>query len=208
MSGLRGFVSRFFPRQVAPGFGKAGPREGGGELPPHLYGVIVEFAGAPALVQAARRVQAEGNDVIEAYTPLPIKELNDAIGHGPSRVPLLVLIGGIVGALGGFGLQYWAAALEYPLNIGGRPTNSWVAFIPITFECTILAAGIAAVLGMLVLNGLPMPYHPVFGVDRFQLASRDKFFLMILARDPKFRAGDTFRFMETLGGVHVQDVED
>jgi hypothetical protein len=201
-------LSRFFPRHVAPGVGKPGPREGGGGLPPHLYGVIAEFAGAPALVQAVHRARAEGYVVMEAYTPYPIEELNDAIGHGPSRVPLLVLIGGLVGGLGGFGLQYWASVLEYPLNIGGRPTNSWVAFIPITFECTILAAGIAAVLGMLVLNGLPMPYHPVFGVDRFQLASRDKYFLLILARDPKFRAGDTFRFMGTLGGVHVQDVED
>jgi Protein of unknown function (DUF3341) len=98
--------------------------------------------------------------------------------------------------------------VAYPLNIGGRPYNSWVSFIPITFECTILFAGLAAVFGMLVLNGLPMPYHPVFSVPRFQLASRDRFFLMILARDPRFRAGDTFRFMETLGGSHVSDVED
>jgi len=201
-------LSRFFPRHVAPGIGKAGPREGGGELPPHLYGVIAEFTAAPALVQAVHRAREQGYVVMEAYTPYPIEELNDAIGHGPSRVPLLVLIGGILGGLGGFGLQYWTSAVDFPLNIGGRPPNSWVAFIPITFECTILVAGIAAVLGMLVLNGLPMPFHPVFGVDRFQLASRDRYFLMILARDPKFRAGDTFRFMETLGGVHVQDVED
>lgn len=200
--------SRFFPRHVAPEVGVPGPRETGGNLPPHLYGVITEFAGAPALVQAVHRARAEGYVVMEAYTPYPIEELNDAIGHGPSRVPLLVLLGGVLGCLGGFFLQYWTAAVDFPLNIGGRPPNSWVAFIPITFECTILGAGIAAVLGMLVLNGLPMPYHPVFSVDRFQLASRDRYFLLILARDPKFRAGDTFRFMETLGGVHVQDVED
>jgi hypothetical protein len=202
------FFSRFFPRHVAPGVGVPGPRETGGNLPPHLYGVIAEFAGAPALVQGVHRARAEGYVVMEAYTPYPIEELNDAIGHGPSRVPLLVLAGGVLGFLGGFFLQYWTAAVDYPLNIGGRPLNSWVAFIPITFECTILGAGIAAVLGMLVLNGLPMPYHPVFSVERFQLASRDRYFLLILARDPKFRAGDTFRFMETLGGVHVQDVED
>ncbi len=202
------FLSRLFPRHVAPGVGTPGPRETGGNLPPHLYGVIAEFAGAPALVQAVRRTREEGYVVMEAYSPYPIEELNDAIGHGPSRVPLLVLIGGIVGGLGGFLLQWWTSAVDYPLNIGGRPTNSWVAFIPITFECTILVAGIAAVLGMLVLNGLPMPYHPVFSVERFQLASRDRFFLMILARDPKFRAGDTIRFMETLGAVHVEDVED
>ena len=202
------FLSRLFPRHVAPGVGAPGPRVEGGELPPHLYGVIAEFAGAPALVEGARRARAEGYVVMEAYTPYPIEELNDVIGHGPSRVPLLVLIGGLLGGLGGFALQYWTSVIEYPLNIGGRPTNSWVAFIPITFECTILAAGISAVLGMLVLNGLPMPYHPVFNVPRFQLASRDRYFLMILARDPKFRAGDTFRFMETLGAVNVQDVED
>lgn len=201
-------LSRFFPRHVAPAVGIPGFRESGGDLPPHLYGVIAEFTGVPALVQATHRAREEGYVVMEAYTPYPIEELNDAIGHGPSRVPLLVLIGGIVGGLGGFGLQYWTSAVDFPLNIGGRPPNSWVAFIPITFECTILVAGIAAVLGMLVLNGLPMPYHPVFGVDRFQLASRDRYFLLILARDPKFRAGDTFRFMETLGAVHVQDVED
>ncbi len=201
-------LSRLFPRHVAPGVGKPGPRVGGGELPPHLYGVIAEFAGAPALVEAAKRTRAEGYVVVEAYTPYPIEELNEALAHGPSRVPLLVLLGGIAGGLGGFFLQYWTAAVDYPLNIGGRPTNSWVAFIPITFECTILLAGIMAVLGMLALNGLPMPYHPVFSVERFQLASRDRYFLMILARDPKFRAGDTFRFMESLGAVHVEDVED
>jgi hypothetical protein len=205
---LMGFLSRLFPRAVAPGIGTPGPRVGGGDLPPHLYGVIAEFAEVPALVEAVHRARAEGFVVMEAYTPFPVEELNEAIGHGPSRVPLIVLIGGILGGLGGFFLQYWTSAVDYPLNIGGRPTNSWVAFIPITFECTILAAGIAAVLGMLVLNGLPMPYHPVFSVERFQLASRDRYFLMILARDPKFRAGDTFRFMETLGAVHVEDVED
>ncbi len=201
-------LSRLFPRHVAPGIGTPGPREGGGDLPPHLYGVIAEFTGAPALVEATRRARAEGYVVLEAYTPYPIEELNDLIGHGPSRVPLLVLIGGILGGLGGFFLQYWTAAVDFPENIGGRPLNSWVAFIPITFECTVLVAGIAATLGMLILNGLPMPYHPVFNVPRFQLASRDRYFLMILARDPKFRAGDTFRFMETLGAVHVEDVED
>ena len=166
------------------------------------------FGDADALLKAVRKTREAGFQVFEAYTPYPIEELNDAIGHGPSRVPLLVLLGGIAGALFGFGLQYWTSAVDYPLNIGGRPYNSWVSFIPITFECTILFAGIAAVLGMLVLNGLPMPYHPVFSVPRFQLASRDRFFLMILARDPRFGTGETFRFMQTLGGSHVTDVED
>jgi hypothetical protein len=205
---VKGFIGRLFALHVKPEFGTPGPRVSGGELPPHLYGVIAEFASADGLLHAVHATRKEGYQVVEAYTPYPIEELNDAIGHGPSRVPLLVLLGGIAGGLFGFGLQYWTSVIDYPLNIGGRPYNSWVSFIPITFECTILFAGIAAVLGMLVLNGLPMPYHPVFSVPRFQLASRDRFFLMILARDPRFRAGDTFRFMETLGASHVSDVED
>jgi hypothetical protein len=205
---VKGLFERLFPRSGKPEFGRPGPRVAGGDLPAHLFGVIAEFANAEELLRAVHAARKDGYQVIEAYTPYPIEELNDAIGHGPSRVPVLVLLGGIVGAFFGFGLQYWTSVVAYPLNIGGRPYNSWVSFIPITFECTILFAGIAAVLGMLVLNGLPMPYHPVFSVPRFQLASRDRFFLMILARDPRFRAGDTFRFMETLGSSHVSDVED
>lgn len=205
---MKSFIGRLFARHVKPELGTPGPRVSGGELPPHLYGVIAEFANADELFHAVHATRKEGYQVVEAYTPYPVEELNEAIGHGPSRVPLLVLLGGIAGGLFGFFLQYWTSAVDYPLNIGGRPYNSWVSFIPITFECTILFAGIAAVLGMLVLNGLPMPYHPVFSVPRFQLASRDRFFLMIFARDPRFRAGDTLRFMETLGASHVSDVED
>lgn len=205
---MKSLLGRFVSRGGKPEFGTPGPRVAGGELPARLFGVIAEFANAEDLLHAVPKARKEGYQVMEAYTPYPIEELNDAIGHGPSRVPVLVLLGGIVGALFGFGLQYWTSVVDYPLNIGGRPYNSWVSFIPITFECTILFAGLAAVLGMLVLNRLPMPYHPVFSVPRFQLASRDRFFLMILARDPHFRAGDTFRFMETLGASHVSDVED
>jgi Protein of unknown function (DUF3341) len=205
---VKSFIGRLFARHVRPELGTPGPRVSGGELPPHLYGVIAEFANADELLHAVHATRKEGYQVVEAYTPYPVEELNEAIGHGPSRVPLLVLIGGIAGGLFGFFLQYWTSVVDYPLNVGGRPYNSWVSFIPITFECTILFAGIAAVLGMLVLNGLPMPYHPVFSVPRFQLASRDRFFLMILARDPRFHAGDTLRFMETLGASHVSDVED
>ena len=205
---MKGFLRRLFALGVKPEFGTPGPRVAGGDQPANLYGVIAEFTKGEELLHAVQSARKEGYQVMEAYTPYPIEELNDAIGHGPSRVPLLVLLGGIAGAVFGFGLQYWSSVVAYPLNIGGRPYNSWVSFIPITFECTILFAGLAAVFGMLVLNGLPMPYHPVFSVPRFQLASRDRFFLMILARDPRFRAGDTFRFMETLGGSHVSDVED
>ena len=205
---MKSLLGRFVSRGGKPEFGTPGPRVAGGELPARLFGVIAEFANAEDLLHAVPKARKEGYQVMEAYTPYPIEELNDAIGHGPSRVPVLVLLGGIVGALFGFGLQYWTSVVDYPLNIGGRPYNSWVSFIPITFECTILFAGLAAVLGMLVLNRLPMPYHPVFSVPRFQFASRDRFFLMVLARDPRFRAGETFRFMETLGASHVSDVED
>ena len=163
---MSGFLGRFFSRGGKPEFGKPGPRVAGGDLPAHLFGVIAEFANAEELLRAVHTARKDGYQVMEAYTPYPIEELNDAIGHGPSRVPALVLAGGIVGAFFGFGLQYWTAVVAYPLNIGGRPYNSWVSFIPITFECTILFAGLAAVLGMLVLNRLPMPYHPVFSVPR------------------------------------------
>ena len=149
------FLSRLFSSHLLPEFGTAGPRKEGGDLPPHLYGVIAEFGQPETLVHAVHAARKEGYQVIEAYTPYPIEELHDAIGHGPSRVPLLVLMGGILGGLFGFFLQYWTSAVDYPLNVGGRPYNSWVSFIPITFECTILFAGIAAVLGMLVLNGRP-----------------------------------------------------
>ena len=122
-------------------------------------------------------------------------------------MPLLVLVGGILGAIGGYGLQYWVAGIAYPLDIGGRPFNSWPAFIPITFETTILVAGIFAVLGMLALNGLPMPYHPVFNVKRFALASRDRYFLCIEARDPKFEPAATRQFLAGLGAAEVSDVD-
>ena len=205
---MSGLLDRVLPRGLKPQFGTPGPRTTGGELPPRLYGVIAEFPSADSLLAAVHKTRQEGYQVVEAYTPYPIEELNDALGHGPSRLPRLVLAGGVTGCLSGFALQYWTSVVDYPLNIGGRPFNSWVAFIPITFECTILFAGIAAVLGMLVLNGLPMPYHPVFNVPRFQLASRDRYFLMILARDPRFRAVETFQFMQTLGGTGVSEVED
>jgi hypothetical protein len=205
---VSGFLDRFLPRGLKPQFGTPGPRATGGELPPRLYGVIAEFSNAESLLAAVHKTRHEGYQVVEAYTPYPIEELNDALGHGPSRLPILVFLGGVAGCVFGFTLQYWSSVIDYPLNIGGRPFNSWVAFIPITFECTILFAGIAAVLGMLILNGLPMPYHPVFNVPRFQLASRDRYFLMILARDPRFGAVETFQFMQSLGGTDVSEVED
>jgi hypothetical protein len=173
---------------------------------PAIYGLMAEFEDAQALVAATHQAHHEGYRRMDAYSPFPIEELHEALGVSHSRLPLIVLIGGIVGCVGGYLLQYWAASIAYPLNIGGKPFNSWPMFIPITFECTILAAALSAVFGMLALNGLPQPYHPVFNVPRFALASRNRFFLCIEARDPKFNVEGTRLFLETLGPREVTTV--
>jgi hypothetical protein len=175
--------------------------------PSTIYGLMAEFDTPTALVAAARRAHASGYRRMDAYTPFPIEELNDALGHPPSRLPLVVLIGGIVGCVGGFALQYWASVIAYPMNVGGRPFNSWPSFIPVTFETTILCAALVAVLGMLAMNGLPMPYHPVFNVPRFALASRSRFFLCIEARDPNFDLKATRALLEELDAREVNVVE-
>src|SRR5437762_2688076 len=161
-----------------------------------MYGLIAEFDNPEALVGAAHRAFAEGFRRMDAYSPFPVDGLAEAIGFHRTRVPLIVLIGGILGCAGGFWLQYWVSVIDYPINIGGRPLNSWPSFIPVTFELTILLAALAAVCGMLGLNGLPMPYHPLFNVPRFAQASRDRFFLCIEARDPRFDRETTRRFLE------------
>src|SRR5215471_13363073 len=171
-----------------------------------LYGVMAEFESPTAVVEAARRAYSAGYRRMDAFSPYPIEELTEALGIKHSKLPLIVLIGGISGCLGGYGLCYWVSAMVYPLNIGGRPLHSWPAFIPVTFECTILLAALAAVFGMLALNGLPQPYHPVFNVPRFELATRDKFFLVIQARDPKFDIDRTWDFLETLKPMEITDV--
>jgi hypothetical protein len=173
-----------------------------------LYGLMAEFATPEALLAAAERARAEGYRRIDAYSPFPIEGLAEAIGFRKNRLPFIVLIGGIVGCLGGFFLQYWVHVLYYPINIGGRPLNSWPMFIPITFELTILIAALAAFFGLLVLNGLPMPYHPVFNVERFELATRNRFFLCIEARDVKFDVDGTRRFIESLHPYGIYEVEN
>jgi hypothetical protein len=167
---------------------------------------MAEFDDPNALVAAADRAHREGYRRLDAYSPYPIEELHEAMGGGHTRLPLIVLLGGLTGCLGGYGLQYWVSAIAYPVNVGGKPFHSWPAFIPVTFECTILVAALSAVLGMLALNGLPQPYHPVFNVPRFALASRNRFFLCIEARDPKFDLEGTRTFLETLGPREVTTV--
>ena len=175
---------------------------------PFVYGVMAEFDDPTSLVAAANRAREEGYRRMDAYSPYPIDALHDALGEHQSRLPLVVLIGGLIGCIGGYGLQYWVSAIAYPINVGGKPFHSWPAFIPVTFECTILVAALSAVLGMLALNGLPMPYHPVFNVPRFALASRNRFFLCVEARDPKFDVERTRRFLETLNPRDVTTVAE
>ena len=144
---------------------------------------------------------------MDAYSPFPIEGLSEAIGFRKTRLPQIVLAGGIIGCIGGFALQYFTSVIDYPINIGGRPLFSWPAFVPITFECTILLAAFATVLGLLGLNGLPEPYHPVFNVSRFALATRDRFFLVIESKDPKFDRDKTWRFLDTMQPRGVAEVE-
>ena len=175
---------------------------------PAIYGLMAEFDDPTALVAAATRAREAGYTRLDAYSPYPIEELHHALHTEATRLPMLVLVGGLVGCLGGFALQWWASAVAYPVNVGGKPYFSWPAFVPVTFECTILAAALTTVLGMLALNGLPQPYHPVFNVPRFALASRNRFFLCIESRDPKFDLDGTRRFLETLSPREVTAVAD
>ncbi len=174
---------------------------------PPIYGLLAEFSEPNELVAAARHAHEAGYRHLDAYTPFPVEELAEAIGVHRTRLPFLVLMGGIAGAIGGYGLAFWTSVIDYPLNVGGRPFNSLPSFIPITFETTVLFAALSAVLGMLALNALPMPYHPVFNVPRFALASSDRFFLCIEATDPLFDREETRRFLERLVPRAVSEVE-
>ena len=174
---------------------------------PPIYGLMAEFAHLPELVDATRAAREEGYRKLDAYTPFPVEELAEILHFHDRRLPLLVLVGGILGGFAGFGLQYWASVIEYPLNIGGKPFNSWPAFVPATFEMTVLGAALSAVLGMLALNALPTPYHPVFNVPRFALSTRNRFFLCIEATDPLFDREHTRRFLERFVPRQVSEVE-
>ncbi len=175
---------------------------------PRYYGLMAEFDNPTAIVAATRRAYAEGYRQMDTYTPFPVDGLAEELHFHHTHVPLIVLIGGLVGCFGGFFLQLWLAGPYWPLNIGGRPLNSWPMFIPITFELTVLVAALSALVGMLILNRLPKPYHPVFNVPRFALASQDRFFLCIEASDPQFDRERTRSFLESLSPQEVNDVED
>jgi hypothetical protein len=174
---------------------------------PATYGLMAEFDNPTDVVNAAHKTQEAGYQRIDAYSPYPIEELSEAIGVHSTKMPLIVLIGGIIGGLAGDLMQYYMLVVDYPLNVGGKPLHSWPQFIPITFECVVLGAGLSAVFGMLALNGLPEPYHPVFNTPNFALASRDRFFLLVESADPKFDRDKTADFLRGLGAREVNDVE-
>ena len=171
-----------------------------------VYGLMAEFEHPEELLEATRRAHEAGYRRMDAYTPIPIQGLIEAMGNIPTRLPWLTLLGGVLGAMTGYVMQYYASVVDYPINVGGRPLHSWPAFIPIVFELTVLGAAFFSVLGMLALNGLPMPYHPVFNVPEFKLASRDRFFLCIESRDAVFDPEGTRRFLEGLSPRSVLEV--
>ena len=173
---------------------------------PPIWGIVAEFESAHELLAAARRVRDAGYRRIDAYTPFPVEGLDHALGLRPTWLSALVLAGGLTGASGGFFMQWYAMAVWYPLNVGGRPLNSWPMFIPITFELAVLVAGLTAAFGMLALNGLPLPYHPLFNVPRFARATQDRFFLAVLAIDPRFDRRATAELLHALGATEVSEV--
>ena len=173
-----------------------------------VWGMLAEFERPEELVAAARRAREAGYRRMDGYSPFPIHGLSEALGFRPSKLPLVVLAGGIIGCATALGMQWFSSTVHYPMNVGGRPFASWPAFIPITFELTVLFAAGAAVFGMLGMNGLPMPYHPVFNAPRFVFASRDRFFLGVEARDAMFDLDHTREFLNSLGAREVVEVEE
>jgi hypothetical protein len=173
---------------------------------PPIHGAMAEFDSPEELVSACERAHAAGYRRMDAYAPMPVTGLAEAIGYKRNYVANCVLVGGITGACFGFGLLEWITCVAYPHNVGGRPLNSWPAYIPITFECMILFSALTALVSMMAMNGLPKPYHPVFNVPAFERASVDKFFLCIEASDPKFRQAETLQFLRDLGPREVSIV--
>ena len=173
---------------------------------PKIYGLLAEFETAEAVVEAAHRTYAAGYRKLDAYSPFPVEELSEAIGFHKNGVALVCLVGGLLGCSAAYTLQWWINTISYPVNIGGRPFHSWPSFVIVSFEMTILFAGLSAVFGMLALNGLPMPYHPVFNVPRFELASKDRFFIVVFSSDRNYDPVRTRQFLEGLNPISVAEV--
>lgn len=171
-----------------------------------IYGIMAEFDSPTTLLEAARQTYKAGYRKIDAYSPFPIEGLAEEIGFHHDEVALVVLICAVIGGISGYLLQYWCSVIAYPINVGGRPYHSWPSFIVITFEMTILFGAISALFGMLALNGLPMPYHPVFNVPRFAMASKDRFFLIVFSSDPQYDPTRTRRFLEKLQPRSISEV--
>jgi hypothetical protein len=172
-----------------------------------VYGLLAEFDSPRSLLAAAQKAYVAGYRKLDAYSPFPIEGLAEAIGFETTRLPLAVLICGIAGGAIGYGMQYYSAVCDYPLDVGGRPLHSWPSFIPVTFELTVLFAALGAVIGMLMMNGLPKPYHPVFNVPEFKLASQSRFFLCLKASDDRFCEAGARSFLNSLGALTVREVE-
>jgi hypothetical protein len=171
-----------------------------------IYGLLAEFPSAQDLLRAASETRKAGYVKFDTFSPVPVHGMEEAVGQRYTRLPWIVFLAGVVGASFGFGLQYWTSVIDYPLNIGGKPLNSWPAFIPITFECTVLFAGLTSALAMILMNGLPRPHHPLFNVPSFERATVDRFFLCIEAEDPQFDGEGTRTFLEGLNPDVVSDV--
>jgi hypothetical protein len=176
------------------------------DVEPNIYGIVAEFLGPDELLAATQQAREAGYSELDAYAPYPVHGLAEALDFHNTRIPLTVLAGGALGFAVGYGLQYWVSVIDYPLNVGGKPYHSWPAFIPVSFELTVLFAAVAAVLGMLAWNGLPMPYHPLFNVPSFSLASQDRFFLCIESDDPQFDHAEVREFLKRLDPLEVSDV--
>jgi hypothetical protein len=171
------------------------------------YALVAEFETPEQLVAAAERAREAGYRKMDAYSPFPVHGLSDAIGFSDQKIPWIVLAGGLIGMFAGYTLQWYTSTIDYPLNVGGKPFNSIPAFVPITFEATVLIAAFGGFFGMLALNGLPKPYHSIFNTPGFDRATRDRFFLAIESKDPKYDANETREFLQGLGTLSVSEVE-
>lgn len=171
-----------------------------------IFGWLAEFETPQQLLDATRAARLAGYREMDAYTPYPVEGVADELGLRRTRVPFIVLTAGIVGAVAGYLMQYWTMAIDYPILVGGKPFNSWPAFVPVAFEVAVLIAGLSALFGMLALNGLPQPYHPIFNVARFVEANSERFFLGIKASDPLFQVDGTRSFLETLTPARLMEI--